>query len=130
MVRDAFVETRDRSSPFVVVRCSIILAPEPRGPITDSSDGIVAQAPRTRVLPADQAARLHLGATDKLLALQRMGEVALVQALDIAVAMQNHFHLGDKRERINDLWPIFCTLRVVERKIQFLFKTNIFLSAY
>lgn len=65
----------------------VIFAPQTGGPVADASHRVVAQAAWTRVLPADESADLHFRAANELLALQRMGEIALVQALDVSVAM-------------------------------------------
>lgn len=71
---------------------SLPLAAQPRGPVADAADGVEGQAPRAGVLPALQVARLHLGARDELAAGEGVREVAAVQALDPAVAVD--LHLG------------------------------------
>lgn len=91
---------------------SILFTPETSGPITNTTDRIITQATWTRVLPADQfaqSASLHFRAAYKLFALQRVREVALVQALNVSVAVENHFHLSghinnNNNRAISDLY--------------------------
>lgn len=75
---------------------SVLFASQASGPIANSADRIIAESARTCVLPANQSVGLHFCTAYKLFALQRMRKVALVKALDVAVAMQNHFHLNER----------------------------------
>lgn len=78
----------------------LLFAAESSGPIADAADGVEGQLSRTRVLPAQKLRALHLGARDELLAREGVREVALVQALDVAVGVD--LHLPGQRRHVQD----------------------------